>query len=276
MMWEIFTVFVPIYEVIRLQILSKKAADSNAIFDSTSLSTRLGTPYSVETMNTSSPTLAEKAQGLESLRECMGDRLFTMDALEHVLRENPDPLQEFSALSDFSGENIAFLTRTAAWKSSFPKTLNEDQTLDAFNHALWLYTTFVSSRDAEFPLNLSSHDLKPLEAIFEKPARTVCGEGSVNPATPFDFDFPVQPSYDIGLQTRYTGEIPSGFDMAVFDVVEDHVKYLVLTNTWPKYVEAMRRRSTDTAGGHSDLSATSETTLGSWLSSQSVKIKSFF
>ena len=44
MIWEIFTVFVPIYEVIRLQILSL----------------------------------------------------------------DPDPLQEFSALGDFSGENIAF------------------------------------------------------------------------------------------------------------------------------------------------------------------------
>lgn len=49
-----------------------------------------------------------------------GESILTMSALEHVLERNPGPLQEFSALRDFSGENIAFLTNVAEWKNSLP------------------------------------------------------------------------------------------------------------------------------------------------------------
>ena len=45
--------------------------------------------------------------------------LFSRDALEHCLRLNPEPLQQFAALKDFSGENIAFLTSVRQWKASF-------------------------------------------------------------------------------------------------------------------------------------------------------------
>lgn len=279
--WEIFTVFVPIYEVLRLQVLSKKAAHSNAKFD-TPLSPSQ-TPYSTEWINMSSPTLTPKSHPVESIHEYMGDRLYTMDALDHVLRENPDPLQEFSALSDFSGENIAFLTRTAAWKASFPHAIADaDQLFDVYNQALWIYTAFISPRDAEFPLNISSHDLRPLQAIFEKPARILCGEGSVNPATPFEpsnsgstsDDSELLPQ-DINIKARYTGEIPAGFDAAVFDHVEEHIRYLVLTNTWPKFVDAMRRRSSESGrsatGSH--LTDRSGMTVRSWLSSKTEKLK---
>jgi hypothetical protein len=43
--------------------------------------------------------------------------LFSRDALEHCLRLNPDPLQQFAALKDFSGENVAFLTSVRQWKA---------------------------------------------------------------------------------------------------------------------------------------------------------------
>ena len=46
-----------------------------------------------------------------------GSSILTMDALEHTLAKNPEPLQEFSALRDFSGENIAFLTRIREWRA---------------------------------------------------------------------------------------------------------------------------------------------------------------
>ena len=273
----------PIYEVLRLQILSKKAAHSNAKFD-TPLSPPQ-TPYSTEWINMSSPTLTPKHHPVETLHEYTGDRLYTMDALEHVLRENPDPLQEFSALCDFSGENIAFLTRTAAWKSTCPNAIaDEDQLLDVYNQALWIYTAFISPRDAEFPLNISSNDLRPLQAVFEKPARILCGEGSVNPATPFEpspgsssstsDDSELLPQ-DINIKARYTGEIPAGFDSAVFDHVEEHTRYLVLTNTWPKFVDAMRRRSSESgrSATGSNFTAKSGMTLASWFSERKGRIK---
>lgn len=274
MMWEIFTVFVPIYEVVRQWILSKKAANSYARYDTESPSITIGTSGSKEWNNTSSSTLAEKGQASVFSEECLGDRLFTKDALEQVLSKNPEALQDFAALKDFSGENVAFLTCTASWKSSWPESPGQEQLLSTYNQALWIYTAFISPRDAEFPLNISSQALNHLQSIFEKPARILCGEGNVSPATPFEADFSTLPPQDVGIRARYTGEIPEGFDLAVFDHVQDHVKYLVLTNTWPKFVEAMRRRSGDSMD--SGYTATSESSITSWLSSQRAKLQSFF
>ena len=98
--------------------------------------------------------------------------------------ENPEPLREFSAYNDFSGENIAFLTRLAEWKSN---EASEERLQDAYNDALAIYTDFISPRDAEFPLNISGQTLRRLEDVFEKPARILNGEAKGNAATPFDF-----------------------------------------------------------------------------------------
>lgn len=258
--------FVPIYEVARQWILSKKAADSYARCDTASPSMTIRITRSKEWNNTSSSTLAEKGQASVFLDECMGDRLFTKDALEHVLSKNSEALQDFAALKDFSGENVAFLTCTASWKSSWPESPDQEQLLGTYNQALWIYTTFISPCNAEFPLNISSQALSHLQSVFEKPARILCGEGSVNPATPFEDDYSTLPPQDVGIRARYTGEIPDGFNLAVFDHVQDHIKYLVLTNTWPKFVEAMRRQSSDSM--ESGYTATSESSLSSWLSSR--------
>ncbi|GKT63100.1 integral membrane protein [Colletotrichum tofieldiae] len=199
-----------------------------------------------------------------------------MAALDHALRENQSALQEFSALSDFSGENIAFLARVSEWKSvSWPgalsdsesqSLLDEEERLNAYNRALEIYADFISLQHAEFPLNLPSQEMKHLFKIFDKPARVLFGEdSSVKIATPFD-DAYLQgreasrsgSSGDIRSQARYTGEVPSGFDSTVFDSANGHIKYLVLTNTWPKFVKEMhhRRRSSET--GRSVMTSESE------------------
>ncbi|OJJ38810.1 hypothetical protein ASPWEDRAFT_103198 [Aspergillus wentii DTO 134E9] len=272
--FEIFTVFVPIFELIRLRILSEKASSSNAKYDPSSLATVMRTTPSTEWKNTSSSTLAEKGLAIDCLEEYSGDRLFTMDALEHVLAKNPEPLQDFAAFSDFSGENIAFLSHAAAWKASLPEPLEKEHMYDAFNQALQIYITFISIRDAEFPLNISSQSLKHLESVFEKPARAIYGEGAVNAAVPFEVPSSSPAPHEISI-ARYTDEIPDGFNMAIFDDVQNHVKYLILTNTWPKFVEAMRRR-TSVSTAHSDITASSDRTLATWVSVQSEKLKSLF
>ncbi|KAI1383632.1 uncharacterized protein F4822DRAFT_421229 [Hypoxylon trugodes] len=262
MMFEVFTIFVPCWQVVRHRSLRKRAADSNARWDTTSQAT-LRASNSGEWKSMSN---AEKGPTIDILDKEMGDRLFTLGALDHVLNGNPGPLQEFSALRDFSGENIAFLTSVASWKVSWPGRDSQDRLRDAFTRALVIYTDFISPRDAEFPINLSSQDLKYLEAIFERPARIVCGEARVDPATPFavegsprtrragsDADTEETDGDWIELgqiagMLQYTGDIPDDFDATVFDRAQAHVKYLVLTNTWPKFVTEMQqqRRSGET------------------------------
>lgn len=193
------------------------------------------------------------------------ESILTMSALEYVLERNPTPLQEFSSLRDFSGENIAFLTSVAEWKASLPQSVHSgvvkstirELVRERFNGALRVYAQFISIKDAEFPINISSNELKKLEAVFEASARTLYGDkGEVDPATPFNFPMSVPKSSDAassnvseksGTQgtscsdgVQFWGEVPEAFDETVFDDAEKHIKYLVLTNTWPKFVKDRR------------------------------------
>ncbi|KAF5025125.1 hypothetical protein F66182_2826 [Fusarium sp. NRRL 66182] len=278
LMFEIFAVFVPALQIIKHWALVKRAADSNTRWELGS-ETTLQADTSTSRKLSSNPSMAEKGGVLDYSDESLGDRLLTMTALNHALDDNPGPLQDFSALSDFSGENIAFLTRLARWKASWHEQPDGEQTLQAYNRALELYVVFISPRDAEFPLNLSSPDLKCLEDMFEKAARTLLGEARVNPAVPFEAPSTagsgstVAPSFEsIAGRVHYTGQIPEGFGPAVFEAAEGHIKYLVLTNTWPKFVRAMqsRRRSSDT--DRSDFTVSSGATAVSRASSRMMSI----
>lgn len=189
-----------------------------------------------------------------------------MGALEHVLERNPAPLQEFSALREFSGENIVFLTSVAEWRSRLPQSIKDSSALqeksqrdivrEHFNRALHIYAEFISVRHAEFPVNISSQELKKLEDIFEKPTRLLYGEErECDPTTPFDkftFDLPSPASVDSGKtmqaemagsikdRVQYWGDIPADFEASIFDAAEASIKYLVLTNTWPKFIKDRR------------------------------------
>jgi hypothetical protein len=122
--------------------------------------------------------------------------ILSISALEHLLQHNPTPLQNFCSLRDFSGENVAFLTSVAKWKNSLPRAGWDHATLtvdnvrqlmrEHFHRALCIYVKFVSVRHAEFPVNISSQDLKALDNIFGHPAQILYGNGhKIDPATPF-------------------------------------------------------------------------------------------
>lgn len=283
MMFEIFTIFVPAVQVMRRWALNKWAADTNAKWETQSQNSQGSTLTSSTTVEwkLSALSMAEKGKSMDFSDAEMGDRVITMKALEHVLNDNPGPLLEFSALNDFSGENIAFLTRTSRWKTSWPTDTDkptDDQNIEVYNSALEIYTDFISPIDAEFPLNLPSADLKKMEAIFEKPARILRGAARINPATPFDFDGPLHrgrsgsDTDDTSAYAQYTGDIPGEFTNTVFDSVQSHIKYLVLTNTWPKFVSEMQSRRKSGETSRSIFTAASKTTIASRVSS---KISSF-
>ena len=197
-----------------------------------------------------------------------------MTALEHALRWNAEPLQKFAALKDFSGENISFLTHLTAWKKAWAQQGREKHSLKLpsevresdetslrshFNRALRLYAAFVSPEHAEFPVNISSNTLKTLESIFGKATELLYGdtrsECSSNVAAPF-LDAQTKSSIIIDMTAVprpgsassektfsseavwYWGDVPESFSGSIFDDAEHEIKYLVLTNTWPKFVNA--------------------------------------
>ncbi|KPM44877.1 hypothetical protein AK830_g1664 [Neonectria ditissima] len=272
MMLEIFTVFFPCWEVMRHQNLRQETLDSIAQWERNNK----GLGKSSRSVATGSTTMAGSVLTAwskdGSVKTTSGESILTMGALEHVLERNPEPLQKFSALRDFSGENIAFLRSVAEWKSSLPPaargpektqdSATQELVRERFNSALRIYTNFISSRDAEFQVNLSSQDLKKLEAVFEDSARVLYGDKrDVDPATPFEM-FGTPATADcaassngsetgiisqsgteldhIGDRALYWGTIPQSFDETVFNDSEASIKYLVLTNTWPKFVKDRR------------------------------------
>lgn len=255
MIWTILILFVPVFQILRHQRLRQQAVDANAkqSFDST-LTARSVTPTKLST----SISVAEEGLPRIDLTEFDEEKLLTMNAMDHVLRVNPEPLQDFSALRDFSGENIAFLVRASQWKSMSvwsQEVCDEGQRHRAFTKALELYAFFISPRDAQFPLNISGRQLQPLVEVFGEAARKVFGETRKDSAVPEDFHGPSTAEKKDGIHLDvqelseailYIGPIPDSFNANIFDDVMAHIRELVFLNTWPKFVKELRRSSVDT------------------------------
>lgn len=272
---EIFTIFMPCWAVFRQQTLHQETLDSIAQWESKN---KFGSDG--KSFNSGSTMIESILTGKKSTAGSVAssnESILTMSALEYVLERNPTPLQEFSALRDFSGENIAFLTSVGEWKTSLPPSARNNNNAsqdpqvrelvrERFNRALRIYAQYVSVRDAQFPINISSPDLKRLERIFEKSARIMYGEKRVeDSATPFDFALPNESGSTTQNsekemvvngcaedRVQFWGEIPEEFDETVFDDAEKSIKYLVLTNTWPKFVKD-RRTSIDSDAENGDV-----------------------
>ncbi|ATY58565.1 Regulator of G signaling superfamily [Cordyceps militaris] len=262
---EIFTVFVPCWEVLRYQSLQKETLDSIAQWESKK---RAGVSKDGKSLLSSGDSstvvdsvLTGKRSAVSSVASRSSESIMSMSALEYVLERNPAPLQHYSALRDFSGENIAFLTSVSEWRNSFPRSVRtaaqyphgDDAhlralVLERFHRALRIYAQFVSVRDAPFPINISSPQQKALEAVFEGPTRLLYGEKRVPGVA--DWDSASEPpasatgsASETGSaedRVQYWGEVPDGFNETIFDDAEKSIKYLVLTNTWPKFVRERR------------------------------------
>lgn len=264
---EIFTIFLPCYEVIRHRSLRKETLDTIAQWEFKNKVSG-SEAKSIKSASIMAESLMSRSNSVKTTDS--SESILTMGALEYVLERHPTPLLEFSALHDFSGENIAFLTSVAEWKSSLPKAVYsttprgdnvKELIRERFNRALRIYAEFVSVRHADFPINISSQELKTLENIFEIPTRIMYGEKrEVDVTTPFvesplsatfppegegegsDSEKTIQSTASGPIEDRvqYWGDVPEEFDETVFNDAEKSIKYLVLTNTWPKFVKNQR------------------------------------
>lgn len=219
--------------------------------------------------------------------------MLTMAGLENALRSNSQPLLEFAALKDFSGENVSFLSHVAEWKRSFgtysgASALNRSsactdpvaQRHRQFVQAVRIYSHFISLEYSDFPVNISSKAAKELHHIFDESAHALNRRRSMQSAsaTPFEdsahilarsgssssfgasssthgandhFDLEAtlgkanltsatqMQDYDPDRVSGGFGlTVPDSFCPTILDVAENEIKYLVLTNTWPKFVAA--------------------------------------
>ena len=119
---EIFTIFLPCWEVVRHQSLIRETLDAITQWEKKTKASgsEAKSINSVPTMVDSIMSGFKSTDGSVKTNSS-DDSILTMSALEYVLERNPTPLLEFSALHDFSAENIAFLTSVTEWKNSLPK-----------------------------------------------------------------------------------------------------------------------------------------------------------
>ncbi|KAI6778680.1 uncharacterized protein J7T54_007621 [Emericellopsis cladophorae] len=253
MLIEIFTILLPCYETIR-----HRAQRSTVIANIGRWETKDEEHYQP----------SDTTNSIDSSSNSSSGSMLSMGALEHVLESNPTPLLQFSALRDFSGENIAFLTAVASWRDMLPGSgrrlsfniaeklvedlnPNTDAVYSHFNRALRIYTDYISP-SADFQVNLPSTIFRRLHAVFEIPARTIYGEKQgADLSTMWDTPRSMPSDGSEGVRVQYWGTIPADYDEGLFDEAEANIKYLVLTNTWSKFVKERRMSiASDLTGAH--------------------------
>jgi hypothetical protein len=184
------------------------------------------------------------------------------------------------------GENVSFLTHVSDWRLHWfsPKSSTAEHRRRQFLAATRIYAHFISLEFSEFPINISSKEMKRLHIVFERMANLLFGRrrnsessSTSDNATPFDnvmpddaSDLPINDKSNhhmsanvisldrlgranlkavSGMGALYSDEsvtdvdVPDAFNELVFDAAENEIKYLVLTNTWPKFVNVSRANS---------------------------------
>ena len=288
-----FVIFLPCIQVYKNRRLENETRQIIAEWEHKK---KFGTSLSSSSTKVGSKSKFSMKSGKSTASTRSGE-MYTMTTLEKTLRLNPKPLLLFAALKDFSGENISFLTQVDEWKANWvPPSPNrggftrkaEPETRDEkalrrqqFNLAVHIYSSFVSLRHSDFPINISSAHLKELEILFDEASVMINGDEDKNSATPFN-DFWSAKSGDVerGI-AQETGSdsgtlvgdantyniltspekkhysqvqafqlsdirdtlpadvhVPEAFGPDAFDNSEQSIKELVLTNTWPKFVNA--------------------------------------
>jgi hypothetical protein len=317
---EVFTLGFPIYEISRSNTLRQETLDAIANWEKRQAADDDNADHS-SMRSTTTLAVTAKSVGETTLMsnyslDSQKSNMLTMTALENALRTNAIPLLEFAALKDFSGENVSFLTHIADWRRYWfsPRLSTAEHHKQQFITAVRIYSHFISLEFSEFPINISSKEMKRLHQVFESAAvllnrRT---RGSIDSdisdsATPFDS---IEPSYlpdsptipkspgflsspapallppspiksefemkttdldslgraNLRASSRMRRnsmedlfanvQVPEAFRETIFDQAESEIKYLVLTNTWPKFVNAGRANSQlgkdvdQEAGGH--------------------------
>lgn len=276
---EVITIAFPIFQVFKTQTLRQETLDAIASWekrqqlniDSDSTVAEPEKTLSLESGAYSGMTTFKSGElspiGKSSFDSQKSD-MFTMVALENALRANPAPLLQFAALKDFSGENVSFLTHVMDWRKAWlsPASSTAQHRHSQFVAAVRIYAHFVSLEFSEFPINISSREMKNLHQIFETTATMLMRNHSMSSSdsvTPFDCLPPdsasttdlksginldtlgranlrsVSRMTELGRQDAIADiAVPEAFTETVFDAAEREIKYLVLTNTWPKFVNA--------------------------------------
>jgi hypothetical protein len=272
MVMQAVTIFFPIYECYKSRVDARNVLGILQEWEEKRDASALGSSSGKLTKSSESSTGSSKSI-----------EMYGMSALENVLATDSHALLQFAATKDFTAENIIFLQQLRAWRTAWQHGAQEqtnlsDQTRAQLLHmAVEIYAEFVNEKTAEFPINIEGPIRARLDAVFEHAVIASKRRSNENLIDPWNAAAPSNISeadtlkqyavsssihetnssssealsFDTsedknGILTSIICEPEDAFDCVdvhVFNAAEKSIKYLVLTNTWRKFVDAIREQS---------------------------------
>ena len=180
----------------------------------------------------------------------------SMHALELSIEQDIESLIVWAATKEFTAENTIFIREVRNWKKKWCtlKVVSTAQRRQMFNEASLIYFTLINPFTAETPINIEYKIYKVLQDLF---AGMEYDPFMPRSATPDDLKSPVMRenvicpweetlSRPASVQSNLSSSssastgsiIPSEFGEEIFDAAYESIKYLVFTNTWPRFVDA--------------------------------------
>jgi hypothetical protein len=276
-------IFFPIFEAYRSRAQLRTTLAAVKSWEEKRKSIESHTGYSSLTKNNSFVS-RDKCSSAATSVSSRRREMYTMAALEKALTVNPQPLLEFAASREFTGENIVFLMQVRDWRAAWNRAMRDFGTVTGqvkyrlFNIAVEIFATSVHTKTAEFPINVGAKIRSNLETVFGPAVvgtnrlddnivdpfnryslRNIGVEPPTHLASRFDYEKlrdsqfssnaarsqeSIVPSSKTDLDViveipECEADVPDGFDQHIFDEAEASVKYMVVTNTWPKFVDSM-------------------------------------
>jgi hypothetical protein len=179
----------------------------------------------------------------------------SMQSLEFTIQHSIEPLIAWAAAREFTAENCIFLREVRNFKKKWGslRIVTTAQRRQMFNEASLLFYTLINPFTAEAPINIEYKIFKTLQNMFADVEydpympRSQTPEDSKSPIArenvvcPWEDTLNRPASIDSNLTSSSTSStrsiVPSEFTEEIFDAAFDSIKYLVFTNTWPRYVE---------------------------------------
>ncbi|KAF2024142.1 hypothetical protein EK21DRAFT_79323 [Setomelanomma holmii] len=180
----------------------------------------------------------------------------SMQALEFSIQHSIEPLIAWAAAREFTAENIIFLREVRNFKKKWSplNTVSTAQRRQMFNEASLIFFTLINPFTAESPINIEYKIFKKLQATFagvefdpymprsKTPDNLKSPILRENVVCPWEDTLSRPTSIDSNHTTSSTSStrsiVPSEFTDEIFDAAFESIKYLVFTNTWPRYVDA--------------------------------------
>jgi hypothetical protein len=211
--------------------------------------------YTSTTDSLSSETASESEKSPQFVMSKKLKQKVSMQALEVSLEHNIESLIAWAASHEFTAENTIFIGEVRKFKNKWTELafISTGQRRQMFKEASLLFFTLVNPFTAEAPINLEYKVYRGLQDMFSEveydpympkdngsalpsPAvrdNVICPwEAKLNRSTSFE-------SNETDSSTASVRSIvPAEFNEDVFDDAVDSIKYLVFTNTWPRYVDA--------------------------------------